>query len=180
MSNPLFIADIATMQKELRLSGVPAVGDDANNIIATALLEVRTGFYRRLGVTRVGQLVAFTANYTNPTTNDEILRALAAVVEVKWTYCVLMDRLPVMWMDDSGSAWQKFNEQGTFRKTTLREREAQCERNHQEIEQAMLLLSGEQTLGDETGINVGTYGNEDCPKPMLGDTIFPPTGDPLI
>lgn len=178
MSNPLFVTDLPTMQAELRLSGVPSVGEDTNNIIATALLEVRTGFYRRLGTARVGTLVAITGN-ANPTTTNEILRALAAVVEIKWTYTLLMDRMPVMWMDDSGSAWQRFNEQGTFRKTTLREREDMRKRYMVEIEDAMQLLSGEQTLGDETHVNIGTYGNEDCPKPMLGDTSFPPTGEVL-
>lgn len=174
MSNPLFLDDLDAMKQELRLSGVPDIGEDANAILENALLEVRTGFYRRLGGARVGQLVAITANDTAPTTDDEILRSLARTVEVKWTFCVLMDRLPMLWMDDSGGAWQQFNEQGTFRKTSLSDREAMRTRFKAEIEQAMQILAGEQDLGDETTVNVGTYGNEDCPKPRLGDTVFPP------
>lgn len=174
MSNPLFLADLAAMKAELKLSGVPATGEDANVILEDVLLQVRTGFYRRLGITRVGQLVAFTANYVNPTTNDEILRAVAKSVEVKWTWCLLGERLPQSWMDDSGGAWQRYNEQGTFRKMSLREREEQCDRYKDEIEQAMILLSGEQSLGDESGINVTTFSPEP-PKQQLLDTIFPPT-----
>jgi len=174
MSNPLFLPDLATMQQELRLSGVPAVGEDANIIIANALLTVRAGFYGRLGITRVGQLVAFTANIVNPSTNDEILRALARTVEVKWTFVVLMDRLPTLWMDDSGGAWQTYNEQGTFRKMSRTDMDAMRKRMMSEIDNDMAILSGEQTLGDTSGVNVGCYGSELDPRPLLSDTIFPP------
>lgn len=185
MSNPLFLTDLDAMKQELRLSGVPAIGEDANVILENALLEVRTGFYRRLGITRVGQLVAFTANDTAPTTESEILRSIARTVEVKWTFVVLMDRLPTLWMDDSGGAWMQFNEQGTFRKMSLADRADARKRMLTDIEQSMVILAGDQTLGEESGVNVGTYGNEDCPKPMLGDTVFPPTlldsgGFPII
>jgi len=177
MSNPLFLTDLAEMKTELRLSGVPASGEDANVILEDVLLQVRTGFYRRLGTTRVGQIVMFPTNYTNPTTNDELLRALAKTVEVKWTWCLLGERLPQLWMDDSGGAWQAYNEQGTFRKLSLREREDQCKRYKTEIEEAMQILSGEETLGAETGINCGTFGSEIDPRPQLMDTVFPPCGE---
>ena len=94
MSNPLFLADLDAMKAELRLSGVPATGEDANVILEDVLLQVRTAFYRRLGITRVGQIVAFATNYTNPTTNDELLRAVAKSTEVKMTWCKLAERLP--------------------------------------------------------------------------------------
>jgi hypothetical protein len=173
MSTPLFSPSMVQLQSDLRLTGVPTLGEDANSIIANAVLEVRTGFYRRLGLTRVGQLVAITANDTAPTTNDQVLRAIARTVEVKWMFVVLMDRLPMLWMDDSGGAWQQFNEQGTFRKMSNKDRSEMRDRLLAEIEQAMVILSGEQTLGEETGINVGTYGNEICPRPTLTDIIWP-------
>lgn len=174
MTNPLFLEDLAAMQSALRLSGVPdSVGEDANTIIGNALLTVRTGFYRRLGGTRVGQLVAIT-HADDPETDDEILRGIAETTEVNWTFVVLMDRLPMLWMDDSGGAWQQFNEQGTFRKMSRRDMEDLRKRMMEEIEANLDLLAGLTTAGDE-GINVGTYGNEDCPRPRLGDTSFPPT-----
>jgi len=182
MSNPLFLADVDAMKQELKLRGVPASGDDALVVLEDCLLQARLAFYRRLGATRVGQLVAFATNYTNPTTNDELLRALAKTVEVKLTWCALADRLPQLWMDDSGGAWQQYNEQGTFRKITFREREDQCKRFAAEIEQAMIVLAGDVTLGEETGVNVTTFEPE-APRQQLGDTIFPPDcsgGFPLI
>lgn len=175
MSNPLFLSNLAAVKAELRLSGVPAAGEDANTILEDVLLQVRTGFYRRLGITRVGQIVAFTANYTNPTTEPEILRALAKTVEVKWAWCLLGERLPQLWMDDSGGAWQAYNEQGTYRKMGLKEREAQCLRYRAEIEDAMQILAGEESLGDETGINCTTFSSPLDPKPELMDTVFPPS-----
>lgn len=171
MSNPLFLADLDAMKAELRLSGVPASGEDANVILEDVLLQVRTQFYRRLGITRVGQIVAFAENYTNPTTEEEILRAVAKSTEVKMAWCKLGERLPQLWMDDSGGAWQQFNEQGTFRKLSLRERMDQCERYAAEIEENMQLLAGEQSLGDETGIQATTF-SPTCP-PRLLDSIQP-------
>lgn len=183
MSNPLFLADVDAMKQELKLRGIPASGDDALVVLEDCLLQARLAFYRRLGATRVGQLVAFATNYTNPTTNDELLRALAKTVEVKLTWCALADRLPQLWMDDSGGAWQQYNEQGTFRKMSFREREEQCARFRAEIEQDMILLSGEQSLGDETGVNVTTFEPE-APRQQLLDTIYPPqctdSGFPIL
>lgn len=176
MSNPLFLADLNAMKAELRLSGVPATGEDANVILEDVLLQVRTAFYRRLGITRVGQIVAFATNYTNPSTEPEILRAVAKSTEVKMTWCKLAERLPQLWMDDSGGSWQQFNEQGTFRKMSLRERVEQCERYETEIEENMQLLAGEQALGEETGINCTTFSNGDGTpedRPQLLDTIQP-------
>lgn len=171
MSNPLFLADLNAMKAELRLSGVPATGEDANVILEDVLLQVRTQFYRRLGITRVGQIVAFATNYTNPTTNDELLRAVAKSTEVKMAWCKLAERLPQLWMDDSGGAWQQFNEQGTFRKMGLRERVDQCERYAAEIEEAMQLLAGDESFGDSTSIQATTF-SPTYPAKLL-DSIQP-------
>ncbi len=173
MSNPLFLEDVAAMMKELRLSGVPS-GEDANSIVATALLEVRTGFYRRLGIERVGQLVDMDEELDDPTTEEELLRSLARTTEIKWTFVVLMDRMPMLFMDDSGGAWQQFNEQGTFRKLGINERTEMRTRLLQEIKANLDILAGDQELGDETSVQGGSYGDEHCPHPKLGDTIFPP------
>lgn len=180
MSNPLFLADVPAMQQELKLRGIPASGDDALVVLADAILQARLMFHRRLGSTRVGQLVAFNEDYDDPTTNDELLRALAKTVEVKLTWCYLADRLPQNWMDDSGGAWQQYNEQGTFRKMGLREREEQRERFMREIDEAMAILAGDVELGDDNGVNVTTFSPE-CP-PRLLDTIQPiePQSDTTI
>jgi len=169
MSNPLFVADLDTMKAELRLSGMPA-GQDADTILGDVLLQVRLGFHRKLGSTRVGQLAAIVGDDADPTTNDELLHALAKTIEVKWTWALLAERLPQLWMDDSGGAWQQYNEQGTFRKLGLREREAQRARYLDEIEQAMQILSGDVAFGDESSIKADTWGNDD--RPDLGDSIF--------
>lgn len=171
MSNPLFLTDVAAMQQELKLRGIPATGDDALVVLADAILQARLHFYRRLGITRVGQIVAFTEEYDDPTTNDELLRALAKTVEVKLTWCFLSDRLPQNWMDDSGGAWQQYNEQGTFRKMSLRERNEQRERFMLEIEEAMAVLEGDVALGDSGEPRVTTFSPE-CP-PRLLDSIQP-------
>lgn len=175
MSNPLFLTDVAEMQAELRLSGVPD-GDAALAALNTALLEVRTGFYRRLGIERVGQLVDMDEETDAPESNEELLRALARTTEIKWTFVTLMDRLPMLFMDDSGGAWQQFNEQGTFRKLGLKEREEMRKRLLDEIKQNLEVLAGEQELGNETTVQGGAYGDEHCPHPKPGDTIFPPNG----
>jgi len=171
MTDPLFLEDLDAMKSALRLSGVPAVDEDANSILQQAILAVRTNFYRRLGGTRVGQLVAIDFE-DNPETDDEMLRALAQTTEVKYTFVELMDRLPMLWMDDSGGAWQQFNEQGTFRKLGMSDRKEMRTRMLADIEQAMQFLAGEQVFGEESSISVGTYGSQLCPPPRIGDTIF--------
>jgi len=114
MAIPLFLVDEATLKAKLRLSAVPASALDTEAIIDEAILRARVRFYRELGTARTNAIVALTFTET-PTTEDEVIRALANTVEVKMVYCELLRLLPNTFMDASGDVNQRWNEEAPTR-----------------------------------------------------------------
>lgn len=170
MTNPLFVADLPTLKSLLRMTEVPSDSTDALAILDEGILQARLQFYRRLGTTRVGQLLAITYD-ANPTTEDEVLRALANTVEVKLVLCHLLRRLPNTWMDASGDIHKRWNEEAPVRElspTQILDRLAACQN---EIEEDMQILAGEEQVGDEELIQTFD-GTPDCPTPRVGRTLL--------
>lgn len=166
MTDPLFIADLATLKTQLRLSGVPASATDTNEIINQAILHARLAFYRRLGGQRVTTLLAI-GFVDNPTTDDEILRAIANQTEATLVMCYLLRHLPHAWMDASGDINKRWNDEAPFREVgteQVAERVTACE---SAIEENMQLLDGSEDIGDE--VSIQTFdGTPDCPTPRIG------------
>lgn len=170
MTNPLFVADLNALKGKLRLAQLPT-SSAANDILDEVILVARTDFYRRLGPTRVGQLLAISFN-ENPTTEDEVLRALANVVEVKLVRCHLLRRLPTAFMDASGQVNKTWNEEAPVRELGVLQAQEEIERCQQEIERDMELLEGEQTIGDECRVK-SFDGTPNFQRPQLGATVRP-------
>jgi hypothetical protein len=175
---PLFIADLATLKPKLRLSGVPTTSD-ADDIINEAILVARQKFYRELGVSRVAALIALPFN-ENPTTENQILRAVANSTEVLMVRCELMRTMPMMFMDGNTQQDQIMQDEALFRDTTsaqLEQMKLQCEL---EIQQNLDLLIGDEDLASETTIRVDTPGvsqpvvdTRTASRPYPGDSVLP-------
>ena len=170
MAAPLFVADEATLKSALRLSAVPASALDTEAIIDEAILRARLRFYRDLGVARTNALVALPYTAT-PTTEDEVIRALATTVEVKMVKCQLLRDLPNTFMDASGDVNARWNEEAPTRERGAGEFDDELRRCEQEIVAALVDLADPNTVDcDEVQIIDGT---PDC------QTSFP-TNTPRI
>lgn len=103
---PLYNADLDTLLKIVRIE--PA--DDVNTLAAVdqAVRDVRLGLYSRLGKTRALEITGY-ALTDNPTTDDEISRSNAASAEALWLTILLVQRLPVLFMDNASSVGDIFN-----------------------------------------------------------------------
>src|SRR6185436_20608698 len=145
-NNPLFVADLATLKERLRLSGVPAAASDTHGIIDECVLRARLAFYRRLGESRVTELLAI--SYTvDPTTENGVLRALANSVEVDLVRCELMQRLPMAFMDASGDINKRWNEEAPFRERSPLDPGSLLKSLKNRLEEDFQMLAEEEDLG---------------------------------
>lgn len=146
MAVPLFIVDEATLKTKLRLSAVPISAADTEAIIDEAILRARVRFYRELGVNRTNTIVALAFTET-PTTEDEVIRALANTVEVKMVYCELLRLLPNTFMDASGDVDKRWNEEAPTRERGSSEMSDELRRCEGEIANGLQELA-DPDLGD--------------------------------
>lgn len=158
-TNPVFNSDLAAVKAQLRLSGI-AAGSDAQVMLEAALLQVRAGFYSRLGSTRMTALLAMTS-VAAPTTNDQILRSIANLCEVLWVRCILLDKLPIVFMDNSGGDVEFLNQEGTFRSITPERLDAERQRCSTQIEEWLALLAGETSIGNAPDVQVHTQADQE-------------------
>jgi len=179
MAAPLFVADEATLKSALRLSAVPASALDTEAIIDEAILRARLRFYRDLGTARTNALVALPYTVT-PTTDDEVLRALANTVEVKMVKCQLLRDLPNTFMDASGDVNARWNEEAPTRERGSFELNDELARCEQEIVAALVDLADTSGLDcDEVQVIDGT---PDCQTsfptntPRVGMSLKGPSG----
>ena len=139
MAAPLFVADEATLESKLRLSAVPASATDTQAIIDEAILYARVEFYRELGESRVAALVAITFT-EEPTTEDEVLRALANLTEVMMVRCHLLIHLPNTFMDASGDVNARWNEEAPIRERSSMDLEAEIAACKNKIQENLATL----------------------------------------
>lgn len=147
---PLFAQNSDELVKTLRLSGVKE-DHDAAAIIAQAVLAVRGHFYRRLGQTRVAQLLAMPVA-AEPATVEEILRSVATVTETKWVRLELLDSLPTMFMDGSNNTLQEWDEEAPFRNTSTFQIAALKKSLKSQIEENLDMLAGREEQGNESTV----------------------------
>jgi hypothetical protein len=175
---PLFVADLATLKPKLRLSGVPSTSD-ADDIINESILVTRQKFYRELGGARITVLLAMAFTET-PTTDNQILRAVANSTEVLMVRCELMRLMPMMFMDGNADQNQIMQDEALFRDTTssqLEQMRMQCELD---IQQNMDLLAGDEEIASETTIRIDSPGVSQpvidisaASRPYPGDSVLP-------
>ncbi|MCZ2418672.1 MAG: hypothetical protein LC123_02355 [Burkholderiales bacterium] len=165
---PLFVADMVTLKTGLRLKDARAEG--ALAIIDQAVMDVRLGFYRKLGASRVTELLD-TASTDAPTTDAEVMRMLANSTETKWVRQLLLRRLPTMFADAAGGRQQAWNEEGAFEATPERRLKDEIDRLEAEVEDALETLKGNTDLNDRSSVQVSTIGPSETPD-LPGASIW--------
>lgn len=95
---PLYNEDLETLLTIVRIS--PA--DDDNTIAAVhqAVSDVRLGIYSKITRARAQEIATYPLT-DNPTTDEEVLRKQGASAEALWLMILLVQRLPVLFMDNS-------------------------------------------------------------------------------
>lgn len=164
MTTPLFHTTLDELKSYLRLSGVKDPSD-SHSIIERAVGDVRSGFYRELGVSTVASLLALTPE--DPVTTEEgVLYDVAKSTEVKWARYFLLEALPHAFMDSFGRSQARWNEESPFQDSDQFERAQERTRLMLEIRENLELLKA-GSLGSEVTIRINSLG------PDAGDTIKP-------
>lgn len=166
---PVFVADLDTLKAALRLSGIPD-GQDTDAILQAAIRETRVDFYRRLLHTRIAEIKAWSV-VDDPDTEQEYLRLLAIDTEIKMVKLKLSYTLPMLFMDGSANAAMHWNQDPTFEIVSSRKLDKLRYQLTNEIENNMELLSGSESAGNETTIEVSVI-EPDPPAPRVGSTLY--------
>jgi cytochrome c556 len=166
-TEPLFVANRATLIARLRLTGSPSVSDAAQ-IIDQAIEEVRLGFYDRLGSVRVNELEGFTYA-ENPEDPEELTRARANACEIIWCRLLLMQRMPQMFIDGSANINQIWNDEAAFR-AQGKVLASEIEELQGQVDAMLEILLGTET--QEVRVKA-TILEPDQPSDLPGASIFP-------
>jgi len=168
---PLFVKDFNLMLSKLRLTGVPEERD-AMEQVREAMREARTAFYRRLRLVRIDEILAYPSTGT-PRTDNEYMRTLAELTEVKLIKSSLLRSLKTIFADGGNDLGQMWNEAGLGRQMDRYDIDKEIKRLHSEIEDALQLLEGSELPGAEHSIEamvVGATDEDDVPSPR--DSVF--------
>ncbi len=116
--DPLYNASKESLLNRVRM----ATADDTQTLalIDQTITEVRLGFYRKLTKERA-TLIAGYSLVDNPTSDQEILKAGAAYTEALWVTLLLAQRLPHLFMDNSASVGDAWNDEQLTRDTMKKE-----------------------------------------------------------
>lgn len=167
-TTPLFVASQAELKTQLRLEF------SDNNSGAAALfnqcvLHARLEMVRRLTLARVQTLQA-TAFVEDPTTDAQYLRAIANQTEMLMVKCHALKSFRVAFMDASGDAKLRWNDEALTREIGSDEgleMQLQCCRD--QIEANIASLDG-GSLGKERRSQVFD-GSPECKAPKVGDSV---------
>jgi len=150
---PLFITTIADLQSRLRLTGTAQA--DSLRMMTETIEQVRVYLYDALGSARVAVILA-TAHSDAPTTNAELLRSKAELVESMWVRMILMRRMPMLFMDTSAQTQQVWNEDGLTRNMGAAGIEKELARLQNDISNLLDDLQG--AVPSTSSIHVSTVG----------------------
>lgn len=156
--DPVFVPSLDALKSQLRINN--AEEPQTEDVISRAVTQARVDLYHRLGESRVNEILA-TPSTSNPTTQAQLDRVRAELLERKMVRLTLLYELPVIWMDDQGATRTDWNEDGL----TSNEDRAKLEidRIKEEIEDDIAdLLPNDPTEGN-----------------IQGGTVFPAQGTPL-
>lgn len=116
---PLYAENLESLLTTVRIE--PA--DDANTLAAVnqAVTDVRLGFFRKIGKTRALEIAGFPL-VDNPESDSEILRSQGESAEALWLTVLLVQRLPVLFMDNT-AVNDVFNDEPLTRDSNSKMRE---------------------------------------------------------
>lgn len=165
---PLFVADIGTLKKEVRLDAMEST-EARYSIFERAAISARAAIYSRLGEAATNAWVAI-AYAENPTNESGVLRSIANLLEVELVFLRLLDSLPIFFMDDSGGTQHSWNEDGAFRGLDAEEREALKKAKQELVEEYFTMLEA-AVLEDEGSVSAHSA-EPDEPRPKLGGSAY--------
>lgn len=172
---PLFVVDMPTLRKRLRLGGVE-VNSNASDMIDQAVEDVRIGLFNPdtgLGEARVVTLRAVVF-VENALTTAALERTRANSLEVSWVRLLLLRRMTIMFQDGSVPTFDLWNNEPITR-LSMRDLQKEIDRLQEEISSELEDLGTGIAPG---GIDVLVLEPKDAPfKP--GSSIVPVilTGD---
>lgn len=167
-TNPLYVTDIQTLKRELRLTGVPA-NSDVDAIILQALAETRVTLVDRLGTARVAEIKAYTSS-ANPATANEYMRMRASLTETMMCRAKLMRKLPIMFREGASTGNQTWNEVGIDRDMGGRDLSKEITRLEAEIEENIIAMGAGEN--DNVTVRATVIGPTCSPTPYPGSAVF--------
>lgn len=173
---PLFVADIATMKSELRLSGLKA-NSDGEQIFERGVQSARVALYMKLGPSTAASFVA-RAEVDNPTATLDIQRKACSLAEVELVRLEMLRTMPVRVADASGDEQELFNDEGVWRDISPRELRLHIEGISAYVEELVELITGADDLGDDSMVHTwdGSRGSSADPVRFPTGTIYPEIG----
>lgn len=105
---PLYCASLDELLLKARIKS--ANDDQTVAMVHQTVTDVRIGFYSQLGRARAQEIRAI-ATVANPETDDDTLKQAAVSAEVVWMTVLLIQRLPLLFMDNAGSVGDAFNDE---------------------------------------------------------------------
>jgi hypothetical protein len=113
--DPLFFDTRAEILTHVRMSDMCADAS-AQTLIDRALLKIRTELYSKLGSTKIATLQA--EAYTEaPTTDSEMDRARAQLIECEWLQAELLCILPILFAEGGKTGIDIYQDENPFRLT---------------------------------------------------------------
>lgn len=109
---PLFVTDRATLLADLRLGNIPT-SNSATAVIDSAMRKARVGLHLKLGPVLVAALSAV-AYVEDPTTDADIRRSTASLLEIALVRLELVGDLGVAFADGSGDLDESWDASAPF------------------------------------------------------------------
>lgn len=107
---PLFVTTLDALWAGVRLSGADdSVQDDTSALMRAAVVDARLFLYDQLTATRVAQIL-LTAEVSEPTTQAQLDRSRASLLEIKVVRRRLMRDLPILFRDAGDQTNDEWNQ----------------------------------------------------------------------
>jgi len=142
----------ADVIEQLRMTDT--TDDDTLSMIDQAIRDVRLSFYKRLTPARAQEIAAL-SSVENPTTTDEIVRAVAEVTEVYWVMHRLICILPTMYVETAHAIQDSFDDVPITRDSESLQRFLICLWNRIEEGLGQMVLPIEDLTGSFQSFSTG-------------------------
>ena len=149
--NPLYNVKADVIEK-LRLTATTDA--DTLSIVDQAIRDVRLGFYRRLTPARATEIAAL-SSVENPTTTDEIVRAVGEVTEIYWVMHRLICILPTMFIETAHAISDSFDDVPITRDSESLQKYLTCIWNRIEEGLGQMVLPIEDNTGSFQAFSTG-------------------------
>lgn len=174
MAAPLFCPDEEFLRKRLKLSTVSEASVDTDATIDQAVLQVRTDMYRSLGSQQIDSINQTTFTET-PTTDAEVVKAIAASAEISWCRIYLLRTLSPRFLESSAGSRYEWNEAPLLRQQDGFDVAEEIKRLEIDVQSALDILRGDVDLGeDRRGGGARLVEPKTTPR-KPGRSIWPPS-----